>query len=203
MAKTKKFKTIAGYFRNIEETYILAKQVKPGTDAERAIERRAINQLLPQGGITETIADSETPLDGVKRIRELTTDPDRMKTLDACRKWLKRWRLVGVVSGGSTEFYRGQQVTTAEGLVSHEVNGFRRDDHKANVRMIVDVEVGNSPFQIAENIAGPEYCFHAASNIHQPVPDVVKNRLFTSDNLEELFTAVPELKPYQPRRAAR
>jgi hypothetical protein len=77
--------------------------------------------------------------------------------------------------------------------------------------MIVDADyltrggrVEDMPHTIAEKIAGPEYCFHACSNIFQAVPDHVKNRLFVSaEELKELYTAVPELNPRWPRRAAR
>ncbi len=96
MARTKRFKTISGYLRSTEESRILAALVEPGSDRERAIERGIINGLLPQVGVAQTIAADETPLDGVDRIRALTTDPAQIKTLDACRKWLNRWRLVGV-----------------------------------------------------------------------------------------------------------
>jgi hypothetical protein len=96
------------------------------------------------------------------------------------------------------------QVRTAEGLISHYVHSFRRDAHNVRVCMIVDVEGYNGGHAIAEKIAGPEYCFHAASNLNVLVPDHVKNRLFTTaEELEELYTAVPELRPRdQSRRAA-
>jgi hypothetical protein len=95
-------------------------------------------------------------------------------------------------------------------MTNFEVCGFRRDDHKVRVCMIVDdtnlVRDGrDSPHRIAETIAGPEYCFHACSNINQDqvVPEHIKNRLFTTaDELEELYTAVPRLRP-QPRRRRR
>jgi hypothetical protein len=97
----------------------------------------------------------------------------------------------------------------AEIMTSYHVHGFRRDDHETRVCMIVDANQfmsgGDSPHTIAGKIAGPEYCFHACSNINQRVlvPDHLKNRLFTTaDELKELYAAVPQLNP-QPRRAAR
>jgi hypothetical protein len=94
-------------------------------------------------------------------------------------------------------------------MTNFEVCGFRRDDHTVKVCMIVDdtnlVRDGrDSPHRIAETIAGPEYCFHACSNINGAVPDHAKNRLFVSaEELEELYTAVPQLRPRQPRRRRR
>jgi hypothetical protein len=94
-------------------------------------------------------------------------------------------------------------------MTNFEVCGFRRGGHGVNVCMIVDdtnlVRDGrNSPHTIAEKIAGPEYCFHACSNINGPVPDHVKNRLFTTaEEFEELYTAVPQLRPRPRRRAGR
>jgi hypothetical protein len=86
---------------------------------------------------------------------------------------------------------------------SFHVYGVRRDDTKTHVCMIVDSDYpeGDSPHTIAAKIAGPEYSFHASSNIFQAVPDHVKNRLFVSD--EELYAAVPELNPRRRRSRAR
>lgn len=92
-------------------------------------------------------------------------------------------------------------------FVSYHVNGFRRDDHKANVSIIVDVDEKHyampeaSPHAVAEKIAGPEYCFYSCFNINQPVPDGAKGRLFHSD--EELYAAAPGLAPRTRRRAKR
>jgi hypothetical protein len=92
-------------------------------------------------------------------------------------------------------------------MTSYHVCGFRQDDHKVSVCMIVDANDlargMDDPHAIAEKIAGPEYCFHACSNINQAVPDHVKNRLFVSaEELKELYAAVPRLRP-QPRRRRR
>ena len=86
-------------------------------------------------------------------------------------------------------------------MTSYHVHGFKRDDHGVNVSVIVDGDISDDKFEIAEAIAGPDYCLHASENISPTVsvPDAAKNRLFLSE--EELFAAVPELKPR--RRAAR
>jgi hypothetical protein len=93
-------------------------------------------------------------------------------------------------------------------VTNYHARGFRRDDLKATVHMIVDdtdlVRGRDSPSAIAEKIAGPEYRFATSMNISQPVPGHVKNRLFVSaEELEELYAAVPELRPRQPGRRAR
>jgi hypothetical protein len=137
-------------------------------------------------------------VDGIKRLRQAATDKAHIKALDDCWKWLNK--PVWTVTSATVV----PQIKTAEGLVSHHVCGFRRDNHKIHVSMIVDADDNNimrSPHAIAEEIAGPEYCFHAASNINHLVPDSAKNRLFTSE--EELYVAAPQLRPHQPRRAAR
>lgn len=191
---TRKFKTVAGYLRSWGERLA---RVEPNSDAERALERQIINNLLPQIGMSETIVDGEMPRDGIARIRKLTTDPAKCKALDACRKWLGRMKIISVSVI--------PQVRTASGLVSYHVHGFRRGDTKTRVSVVVDADehnaAGRSPHEIAEEIAGTEYCFHSCMNINALVPDGAKNRLFMSD--DELYAAVPQLKPPSLRRATR
>ena len=70
--------------------------------------------------------------------------------------------------------------------------------------MIVDAAANalDDHIAAAEAIAGPDYCLHASENINRlvTVPDAVKNRLLTN---EELFALVPELNPQRERRATR
>jgi hypothetical protein len=83
----------------------------------------------------------------------------------------------------------------------YRVTGFAQADVNASVIMIVEADVmgGQRPSAIAQDIAGPDYCFVSSITI-SAVPDAAKNRLFFSN--EELFAAVPELapKPKQRRR---
>jgi hypothetical protein len=79
------------------------------------------------------------------------------------------------------------------------VHGFHRQDHKRRVAMIVAKEEGVlSAHPIAERIAGPEFCFHASSNISVLVPPEWQGVLFEGD--EELYARVPELRPRDLRR---
>ena len=181
--KPKKYKSVTGYLRG------------QSRNSDENAERRIINHLLPQLGITATIADDEPPYDGIKRLQQSTADAAQLKALKDCLKWLCRPRFV---SAGVTVI---PQVKTAEGLVSYHVNGFRRGDTKSRVSMIVDTEqYAGGAHEMAEKIAGPEYCFHACTNINHLVPDSAKNRLFMSD--EELYAADPQLRPRYLRRAA-
>jgi hypothetical protein len=198
---TKKYKTVAGYLRSCGESLSYRKMPEDRDQhiaAVRAGQRDIINNLLPQIGITGRIEAAEKPSDGVERLLAMGGTAQQVSALEACRRWLKNYVIILSVSAIP-------QVKTAEGLVSYEVNGFRRGDTKSRVSMIVDQDPANSairsPHAIAEEIAGPEYCFHACSNINHWVPDSAKNRLFTSD--EELYTAVPQLRPHQSRRSAR
>ena len=123
-------------------------------------------------------------------------DRYELKALKSCLTWLCRPRPISVGIA--------PQVKTAQGLVSYHVMGFRRDDTKSRVSIIVDAEEYDrtvSPHEIAEKIAGPDYCFHASSNITHLVPDEATNRLFLSD--EELYAVDPQSRPYDSRRKMR
>jgi hypothetical protein len=96
----------------------------------------------------------------------------------------------------------GGGVTTksAHGPKGYHVHGFSRSDDGVRVSIIVDVDTntGGEAFELAQAIGGPDYCFHASENLLHPVPDTVKNRLLTND---ELYAAVPELDLSRRRRA--
>jgi hypothetical protein len=72
------------------------------------------------------------------------------------------------------------------------VHGFHRKGHGRSVAMIVKEEDGQSAHQIAERIAGNDFCFHASTNISVDVPPECRGVLFEGD---ELYARVPELRP--------
>ena len=97
----RKFKTAAGYLRS-KEKQLYYKQGRAESRNETAISdddgaRQIINGLLPQIGVTESIALSEHPAEAVQRMlhhargttRAGVLDP-RLIGLEACEKWLKR-----------------------------------------------------------------------------------------------------------------
>jgi hypothetical protein len=195
----KKFKTVAGYLRSCGERlqyHELPEDKDQRIAAVQAGQRDIINNLLPQIGLAQRIEATEKPIDGIARLLAQGGTAHQIAPLEACRRWLKNYLIVLSVTAIP-------QVKTAQGRVSYHVYGFKRDDTRSSVQIIVDAEElgGERPHTIAERLAGPDYCFHASSNINVLVPDNAKNILFTSD--EELYAAVPELNPHQRRRASR
>jgi hypothetical protein len=195
----KKFRTVAGYLRSCGDRLQHSKLPEDKDQriaAVQAGQRDIINNLLPQLSLAQRIEATEKPIDGITRLLAQGGTAQQIAALEACRRWLKNYLIVLSVTAIS-------QVKTAQGLVSYHVYGFRRDDTKSNVHIIVDAEEieGERPHTIAERLAGPDYCFHASSNINVLVPDNAKNILFTSD--EELYAVIPELNPHQRRRASR
>jgi hypothetical protein len=194
----KKYKTVAGYLRSCGERLQYGKLPKDKDQRIAAIQagqRDIINGLLPQIGLAQRIEVTEKPIDGVTRLLTQGGTAQQVAALESCRRWLKNYVIVLCVTAIP-------QVKTAQGLVSYHVQGFRRDDHNSRVSMIVDSEeFSGDSHALAEKIAGPDYCFHMASNINLLVPDAAKNVLFTSD--EELYAAVPELNLHQSRHASR
>jgi hypothetical protein len=97
----KKFKTIAGYLRNMENQ-LAHKQAMAELKGQPAIstevgERDTINHLLPQIGVnTDRIGADEKPRDGVERLQRMAQGDTQVKALAACLKWLKRPRVVDV-----------------------------------------------------------------------------------------------------------
>jgi hypothetical protein len=207
----KKFKTVAGYLRSMGDNLYYRQEMAKlrggaGLSDEEG-EKQIINNLLPQIGISGVIEPTEKPRDGIHRLRQTVQDERHMKALNDCLKWLGRGRWTVTTSGdpvSSKDLTSAviPQVKTAQGRVSYHVSGFKRGNTKSCVHIIVDAEeLGGEQFDIAEQLAGPDYCFHASSNINMLVPDNAKNILFTSD--EELYAVVPELNPHQRRRASR
>jgi hypothetical protein len=195
----KKFKTVVGYLRSCGENLAyseLPKDKDQRIAAVQAGQRDIVNNLLPQIGFTQRIEATEKPLDGIARLLAQGGTTQQIAALDACRRWLKNYLIVL----GATVI---PQVKTAQGRVSYHVSGFKRDDTKSSVHIIVDAEElgGERPHTIAERLTGPGYCFHASMNINVLVPGNAKNILFTSD--EELYAMVPELNPHRRRRASR
>jgi hypothetical protein len=184
----KKYKTVAGYLRSCGERLQYGKLPEDKDQriaAVQAGQRDIINSLLPQIGLAQHIEATEKPIDGITRLLAQGGTEQQVAALETCRRWLKNY----VIVLGVTAI---PQVKTAQGLVSYHVCGFRRGDHNSRVSVIVDAEeLSGNAFAIAEKLAGPDYCFHASSNINELVPDGAKNKLFTSD--EELYAVVPAL----------
>ena len=199
----KKYKTAAGYLRAqgdriCADIYRIKSQDREQIlAAAQAGQRTALNSLLPQLGLP-CIEATEKPADGIERLMQMGSTEQQQAALKTCRRWLRNF----FIPISSSVVVRSGP---ADWRVSYHVCGFRRDDHKVRVNMIVDVDEAErgavSPHAIAEKIAGPEYCFHACSNIDHSVPESAKNQLFMSD--EELYAADPQLKPRYLRRAAR
>jgi hypothetical protein len=94
-----------------------------------------------------------------------------------------------------------KQAKTAEGLDTYRVHGCRRDDTDVCIKVLVDAKVVGPARTIAQEIAGPEYFFYHTSICIHPIPDEIKNKLLSN---EELYAAVPALDPHtQQRRASR
>ena len=172
MARVKKFKSVAGYLRSCGERlrYKLPKDKDQRIAAVQAGQRDIINNLLPQIALTQRIETTEKPSDGIKRLLAMGGTAQQVAALEACYRWLKNY----VIILSATVI---PQIKTAAGLVSYHVHGFRRDDHNTNVSMIVDADENNvmrRPPTIAAEIAGPEYCFHASSNLNVWYPIVPK-----------------------------
>jgi hypothetical protein len=118
MSRHKKFKTVSGYLRSNE--YRILSKLPTDNDPEdnrrrrvaavQAGQREVINYLLPQIGITDRIADAETPRDGVARLIAVDGKTEQQAdALRACDRWLKNFviplwsKLVGVNSGPPVE----------------------------------------------------------------------------------------------------
>jgi hypothetical protein len=208
----KKFKTVAGYLRSMHDNLSHRQgmaRLRGGTSlSDEEVERQVINSLLPQTGIGGVIGPTEKPREGIHRLRQTVQDEQHIKILNDCLKWLGRphWNVTtsgDPVSSKTLTSAVIPQVKTAQGQVSYHVSGFKRDDTKSNVHIIVDAEEigGERPHSIAARLAGPDYCFCTSINISVLVPDNAKNILFTSD--EGLYAVIPELNPHQRRRASR
>jgi hypothetical protein len=76
------------------------------------------------------------------------------------------------------------------------VSGFLRSDHSKNVDILL-LSGSGDPFSAATKIAGPEYCFHAATTMSVDAPRDAIGVLMTTD---ELYERVPELNPFHRQR---
>jgi hypothetical protein len=90
----KKFKTIAGYLRSAGDNHYYAQEKAKlaGVPAlsDEEVQRRIINNLLPQIGIAGQIGPTEKPIDVVTRLRQAPENEKRAKELDTCLQWLGR-----------------------------------------------------------------------------------------------------------------
>ena len=124
MKKRKKFKTIAGYLRSMEQD-LWHRQAMAERDGKPSISeadghRRIINNLLPQIGVADSIGQAESPRDGIRRLRATATGDVQIKALDACAKWLDqpgmKLTFLGATSTAvaSGMIYRGKDYTQEE-----------------------------------------------------------------------------------------
>jgi hypothetical protein len=94
---TKKFKTVAGYLRSMEEN--MEGRIPHGLSADERVarvkigQRDIINQLLPQLALPK-LEEDLTPLNGVKLLIEVGGTEQQMKALKAIERWLKNTIIV-------------------------------------------------------------------------------------------------------------
>ncbi|MEY9183140.1 hypothetical protein ABIG06_004721 [Bradyrhizobium sp. USDA 326] len=80
-------------------------------------------------------------------------------------------------------------------MATYHVWGRKRTESRVMINIIVDAHGQPAP-QIARRIVGPDYVLHGIARlIPHPVPDAMKNRPLS---IEELFVAVPALNPRRP-----
>jgi hypothetical protein len=100
--KPKKYKTIHGALNSIVDQVQRGHRDKREETNEEIIarldgyDRFAINHVLPQVGITTTIAEGEKPRDGLQRIKAGLSDPRQLKTVEDCLRFTKRPRVLRV-----------------------------------------------------------------------------------------------------------
>jgi hypothetical protein len=105
MARTRKFKSVAGYLRSCGDR--LDRKLPEDKDqriaAVQAGQRDIINNLLPQIPLTQRIEATEKPMDGIERLLALGGTDQQVAALKACQRWLKNYFIVwSVTSSGST-----------------------------------------------------------------------------------------------------
>jgi hypothetical protein len=89
-------------------------------------------------------------------------------------------------------------------MTTYLVHGFNRQDRSIRVSMLIDSDGRGYPLvsahNIAEQIAGPGFCFHMSENVDPRVaiPEDAKSILFMSD--ADLYARVPELDWRRQRR---
>jgi hypothetical protein len=142
MARTKRFKTVAGYLRSTgDNAYYAAQEAKRAgrpLHSERDARRRILNALFPQIGIKDQIGPTEKPIDVVTRLRRAPENEKQAKNLDTILQWLRRrlgprvqflgataesW---GVIRGG--EEFTGEEFDAIEKLASE--SGISFDEAK-------------------------------------------------------------------------
>ena len=208
MSKARKFKTISGALRSLYETF---KDRQQRQDYARGIERSkeekpamrlhylrgAVNHVLPQVGITSLIESAEEPYEGLKRIKATLTDPKQIKAVDDCL----RFKIPAEWTVTVGEAISGERIVDGKKITTYEVGGFYRADHGKRCVVVVDkAEDGPEAFDQARAIGGPEICFHFSQNVFAEVPDDLKGKLLT---YEELYARVPTLNPDRGRQGRR
>ena len=122
MKKRKKFKTIAGYLRSMEQDLwhqqaIAERSGKVGISDDDG-RRQIINNLLSQIEGAGSIDQAESPRDGVKRLRVTATSARQVEALDACARWLvhppAKVTFVGATAESAGMIYRGKDYTQQE-----------------------------------------------------------------------------------------
>jgi hypothetical protein len=201
--KRKSFKTVTGYLNNMVNQiatmeYNAGKSGRP-LDYD-SLQRQSLNNLLSQFGVSG-IEPTEKPQDGIARLHAAETDLVKVKKLDEILYWYKRnpdgkpvhWT---VTSGGSSTLV----VTPGPTTTTYLHYGFSREDTKKGFVIVLDDTREDDRWEQANKIAGPNNCLTGSSNIFHAVPEDLKGRMLSE---EELYARVPELDPkYRPPRRA-
>jgi hypothetical protein len=170
MAKT--FKTISGALKSIvgnleHHQAMRAIHSKVEQSHEEKVKqardnlREAINRVLPQVGITETVAIEEKPSLALARIKAGLTDARKTKAVDECLKFLRNFRVATLTVCAVVS-----DTKSVSGKTLYRVNGFSRSDHSKRYVVVVECDDSDSPFGKAEAAIGDkDICFHASSNL--------------------------------------
>jgi hypothetical protein len=127
---TKTFKTVASYLRS-ENELMESRIPRDASDEARiaaikAGQRGIINRLLPQLALP-MLDESETPLDGVKRLIADSGTEQQVKALKDCQRWLKNYLIV-LRSSAYPAPRRGPYSSYQSG----HVGGARSEESKSN-----------------------------------------------------------------------
>ena len=138
MARTKKFKSVAGYLRSMGDRLRcsgLPKDQEARWAAVQAGQRAAINNLLPQLGITELISPTEPPHEGIERLLKSGGTEAQATALETCRRWLKNfWVPVSSTMAAapprenftSSMTFRGEEFTPEETKAIEAIHSERK-----------------------------------------------------------------------------
>jgi hypothetical protein len=201
MARAKKYKTVAGALRaSSNEIWAMAARAeRQGGDSSALAEdcvRRAINNILPQLGMSDRIRPDEKPSAGIARMLEGQTHPTMIKHLNECRRFIKRayFPMSATMTGVST-------IAALDRPVTYVFLGISREDHTAKFIIWLDGSVTQTPWGKAREIAGLNVCLITAMNVTSVVPAKCKGRLLPE---AEAYGRVPECDPDRklPRRKA-